>query len=260
MSNQTYETIRVEDDDNLAVLTIARPDKLNALNEQVLADLSAYLSDMPEATRGLIITGEGDKAFIAGADIAAMNAMSDTEINHFIQQGQTLTLQIENLPIPVIAAVNGYAFGGGCEIALASDFIYASENAIFSLPEVSLGLIPGFGGTQRLPRIVGRNRAKQLIYSAAKLDVNTAQAYGLVLAAYADKTALLNAAKASLLKIVKHSSSAVAATKKAINSGVDDAMTAALNSEKDCFIEAFKHVDAKEGTGAFLEKRKPEFA
>jgi len=224
-----------------------------------LLELQQALNELDSKTRGLIITGSGEKAFIAGADIKAMSAMDAEQGKTFSALGQQLTLQIENLPFPVIAAVNGFALGGGCEIALSADFIYASNNAIFGLPETKLGLIPGFGGTQRLAKIVGRNLAKEMIYTAKNLSASEAKEHGLVLQIAASREELLEICNKTLEKALSNSGDAIHQAKLAINRGCDLTVEQGLEIENQCFEDIFSSPEKQEGVNAFLEKRKANF-
>lgn len=247
-----FETLSFEHVDGLGILSINRPDKLNALNIQVLRELKGALTELASAPlKGLIVTGEGEKAFIAGADIAEMQPMDGSEANAFSQLGQMVTLAFENLPYPTIACVNGFALGGGFEMALSCDFIFASKNAVFGLPEVKLGLIPGFGGTQRLLKIVGERRAKELIFSGRNINTEEAKALGIALEVLDDKKSLIDYAKNWFATTLKNSSLAISKAKIALGQG--------LVKEREEFAKLFETEDMKEGTAAFLEKRKPNF-
>ena len=259
MTMPNFETIKIEQDDAIAVLTVNRPDQLNALNAQVFYDIRDALNGLDKSVRGLIITGEGEKAFIAGADIKAMQSMSAEEAKAFSALGQAISLQIENLPMPVIAAVNGFALGGGCEMALSADFIYASDNAVFGLPEVKLGLIPGFGGTQRLAKIVGRNLAKELVYTGRNMKIEEAKQCGLVLRSFDSKEALLAGAVNTLTQSLENSSNALATVKQVMNEGNDLSVEQGLTIENESFKTIFTSDDMQEGIAAFLEKRKANF-
>ena len=259
MTIPNFETIKIEQDDAIAVLTVNRPDQLNALNAQVFYDIRDALNGLDKSVRGLIITGEGEKAFIAGADIKAMQSMSAEEAKAFSALGQSISLQIENLPMPVIAAVNGFALGGGCEMALSADFIYASDNAVFGLPEVKLGLIPGFGGTQRLAKIVGRNLAKELVYTGRNMKIEEAKQCGLVLRSFDSKDALLAGAVKTLTQSLENSSNALATVKQVMNEGSDLTVEQGLTIENESFKTIFTSDDMQEGIAAFLEKRKANF-
>lgn len=255
-----YPDLKLEVNDGIGVLTIVRESKLNALNEAVIEQLEKCLLEV-EALKlsGLILTGEGEKAFIAGADIAAMSQMGSEDALKFAQKGQKVTLQLENLNCPTIAAVNGFALGGGLEFALACDFILATENAVFALPEVSLGLVPGFGGTQRLAKIIGRNLAKYFIFTGEKFKASQAQEMGLVVKVLPNKTELLEESTNIIKAMQKNSRWAIKSAKEVINQGIDLPNEQGLNLEARQFGAIFDSYDKKEGTSAFLEKRKAEF-
>ncbi|EQC45412.1 enoyl-CoA hydratase/isomerase family protein [Bacteriovorax sp. Seq25_V] len=263
MSTNTFETITFETlNSKFGVLTINREAKFNALNSQVLMELKELLSDLSdnrEKLQGMIVTGAGEKAFIAGADIAEMSSMETDEAFDFAELGQEVTLLFEALPYPVIACVNGFALGGGCEMAMACDFIYATENAVFGQPEVKLGLIPGFGGTQRLAKIIGRNKAKELIYTGRNVKAAEAKEIGLVVKTFATKDELIAAATATLEEISKNSPLAVGLSKFVMNEGNDLDVPAGLAIEAKHFGDIFSSYDMKEGTKAFVEKRVAEF-
>jgi enoyl-CoA hydratase len=254
-----YETIRFEIEGNIGLLTINRPDKLNALNELVLKELKEVLSNLDSSLRGLIMTGEGEKAFIAGADIKAMSGMTVEEAKAFGALGQEVTLLFENAKLPIIAAVNGFALGGGCEMAMSADFIYATENAVFGQPEVKLGLIPGFGGTQRLARLVGRNLAKEMTYTGRNMKIEEAVRSGLVLKSFSTKEEMLGAARKTLGFASMNSPHAIALSKQVMNAGNDLTVEEGLKLELEQFANIFSSDDMKEGTTAFMEKRAPDF-
>jgi enoyl-CoA hydratase len=262
MPHMTYETLLVEERDGITTITVNRPDALNALNATVLAELDAVTTAIAGAratARGVIITGAGDKAFIAGADIKAMSQMSPDEAEAFGRLGQRVSTQLEALPVPVIACVNGFALGGGCEMAMASDFIYATGNARFGQPEVSLGLIPGFGGCVRLIRYVGPGHAKELILSGRHIKAEEAARLGLVNKVFETKDEMLAAAAATLGEIATKSPAAVATAKAVINATHGLSTEAALDAEAAAFRGTFSTNDMREGTTAFLEKRPPSF-
>lgn len=255
-----FKFLEFEEKDCIGILTLKREDKLNALNSEVLDELRFFFESAYKLKlKGLIFTGAGEKAFIAGADIAGMTEMTDKEASEFSYKGQHVTFMLEELRFPVIAAVNGFALGGGCEMALACDFILCSENAVFGLPEVSLGLIPGFGGTQRLPKIIGRNKAKEIIYTGRKVKAHEAKEMGLVLSIHDNKDDLIIAAKEMIEKASKNSLNAIGVAKFVINRGVDLSNEEGMKFERNHFGEIFDSYDMKEGIGAFIEKRKPEF-
>lgn len=255
-----FETIRLDTEVDLGILVINRPSKLNALNIQVLSELKVLLSELVQSPlKGLIVTGEGEKAFIAGADIAEMKPMSTGLAQDFSELGQQVTQLFEALPFPVVAAVNGFALGGGFEMALACDFIFATQNAVFGLPEVKLGLIPGFGATQRLHRVVGERRAKELTYSGRNVTAEEAKSLGIALDLFATKEELMQNVRQWFEVTFKNSSYAISRVKMAINEGHSMPMDAGLKVERREFSNIFQTPDMVEGTTAFIEKRKPTF-
>ena len=251
--------VDVKDEGRVSILTINRPDKLNALSQEVLGDLDAAVKSIGrrDDVRAAVITGTG-KAFVAGADIAAMRDMGQAEGRGFGALGHGLFTAIEHLRFPVIAAVNGFALGGGCELALACDFIYASTKAKFGQPEVNLGIIPGFGGTQRLPRRVGSAMARELIYTGKMIDAAEALRIGLANAVF-EPDALLQAATSAATEIATKGPIAVAEAKRLIRDGVDLPLPQANKIEQDAFGACFDTEDQAEGMAAFVEKRTPVF-
>jgi len=243
----------------VATVTIQRPDKLNALSQEVLGDLEAAVAELAsdEALRAAIVTGAG-KAFVAGADIAAMKDMSEQEGREFAAFGHRVFDAIEQLRFPVIAAVNGFALGGGCELALACDFIYASSKARFGQPEVGLGIVPGFGGTQRLARRVGAAMAKELIFTGRMIDAEVALRLGLANAVF-PPDALIASAEETATEVAKKGPLAVAAAKRLIVEGIEKPLASANALEQDAFGAGFRTDDQSEGMSAFLEKRAPRF-
>ena len=246
---------------NVAVLTISRPAALNALNSETLDDLNAAL-DQVEANadiRCVILTGGPDKkgnafkSFVAGADIGEMSTLTKAEGEAFGKKGNDVFRRIETLPVPVICAINGFALGGGCEIAMSCDIRICSDNALFGQPEVGLGITPGFGGTQRLARIVGVGKAKEMIYTASNIKADEAYRIGLVNAVYAPEE-LMPAAQKMAAKIAANAPIAVRACKKAINDGLDAAMDDAIVIEEKLFGSCFETEDQRAGMGNFLEK------
>ena len=238
------------------IITINRPEALNALNADVLGDLKAAFEAVDQqAVRCVIVTGAGSKSFVAGADIAAMSAMTQAEAEAFGKLGNDIFRMIETFPLPVIAAVNGFALGGGCELSMCCDFRVCSENAMFGQPEVGLGITPGFGGTQRLARLVGPGMAKQLIYTARNIKAEEALRIGLVNAVYPAEE-LMPAALKIAAGIAKNAPIAVRHCKQAINEGLETGMDQAVVIEEKLFGKCFETHDQKEGMGAFLEKRK----
>lgn len=251
------EFIQYEANGFVATLTINRPKALNALSSQVLDELNACLDAIDlDAVRALIITGSGDKSFVAGADIAEMKDMSQAEAEAYGNKGNAVFRKIETLPIPVIAAINGFALGGGNELAMSCDIRICSDNAMFGQPEVGLGITPGFGGTQRLARVIGSTSlAKELLFVGRNIKADEAYRIGLVNAVYAPEE-LMPAAEKMAAKIAGNAPIAVRQTKKAVNDGLDMDMDAAIAFEAQIFGACFETADQAEGMGAFLEKRK----
>ena len=256
----TYHHILFETKDNIATLTINRPKSLNALNTEVLNEIYQAVQSVAanEEIRVLIVTGSGEKAFVAGADITELAELNTLSAKLFVTNGHRTMAALQSLSIPVIAAVNGFALGGGLELALSCDFIYASENARFGLPEITLGLIPGFGGTQRLARIIGKNMAKEMIFTGKMISAQDAAQMGIVnqvlpaedLMAAVVKTAKGIAAKGAV---------SLNLAKQTINQGMDVDLHTGCKMEIDAFALCMASEDAGEGTRAFLEKRKPVF-
>lgn len=255
-----FETIRISSEGDVHMLAVDRPKALNALNPTVIAEMTAALDHLAGQAdaRALIITGMGEKAFVAGADIAAMTEMTPAQADSFARAGHALMARIESLPIPVIAAVNGFALGGGCELALACDIIYASETAKFGLPEVKLGLIPGFGGTVRLARKVGYGNAAELIFSGEMIDAQRALALGLAQAVI-PAAELAARAKGLAQTIASRGPLAVRAAKRALVTGMSTNPLTAAQIELMAFAGLFGTDDMREGTKAFVEKRAPSF-
>ena len=248
--------INYEQDGMVGIITINRPEALNALNSAVLDELNSCLDGIDtNAVRAIVLTGAGSKSFVAGADIGEMSKLSSTEGEAFGKKGNDVFRKIETFPIPVIAAVNGFALGGGCEIAMSCDIRICSDNAMFGQPEVGLGITPGFGGTQRLARLVGVGMAKQLIYTAKNVKADEALRIGLVNAVYPQEE-LLGVAKKMAGNIAQNAPIAVRACKKAINDGLDEKMDDAIVIEEKLFGSCFATHDQIEGMSAFLEKRK----
>jgi enoyl-CoA hydratase len=248
-----YETILVAVEGPVATVTIHRPDKLNALNEKVLDELTAVVRAFPaEGVRAMVLTGAGDKAFVAGADIGAMAAMGPEEAAAFARKGHALGDALTAAPFPVIAAVNGFALGGGTELALACDLIHASEKAKFGQPEVGLGVIPGFGGTQRLARRVGVGKARELVLLGHTIDAMEALAIGLV-DRVVSPDALLSEARATAEKIAKHAPLAVAHAKRVLHGGENLPLAVAKELEIQAFALCFATEDQKSGMKTFLE-------
>ncbi len=254
-----YETITCGIKDNIATITISRPDVLNALNLQVLRELLMVIGEVsadPEV-KVVILTGAG-RAFVAGADIAEMKDLTTREGLAFGDYGHSVMLGLETMDKPVIAAVNGFALGGGTELALGCDFIYASKKAKFGQPEVNLGIIPGFGGTQRLARTVGMNKARELIYTGATIDAEEAKRIGLVSETYEPEEFMEKVREKATL-LASKGQLAVSTAKRVMNKGVDLSLDAALEFEKQAFASLFGTEDQSEGMGAFIEKRTPDF-
>ena len=250
--------ITYEQEGFVGIITINRPKALNALNSEVLKELNATLDAVDlENTRALVLTGAGEKSFVAGADIAEMSTLTKAEGEAFGKIGNDVFRKIETFPIPVIAAVNGFALGGGCEIAMSCDIRLCSETALFGQPEVGLGITPGFGGTQRLARLIPVGKAKEIIYGAVNIKADEAYRLGLVNSVYPLEE-LLPAAKKLAAKIAKNAPIAVRACKQAINEGLDLDMDQAIVLEEKLFGSCFETEDQREGMQAFLEKRKVE--
>lgn len=255
-----YENIIFEIQDNIALITFNRPKALNALNGALIDELADALDAIAgnEDIKVLILTGAGDKSFVAGADISELATFNSLQAKLFSERGQTAIFKIEELSIPVIAAVNGFALGGGSEIALACDFIYASENAKFGLPEITLGIIPGFGGTQRLPRLIGRNAAKELIFTGNMISAAEAQTLGLVNRVCSQEE-LMDQVRKTAQTIASRGRVSLRAAKQAVNRGMNVDIVTGCHIEVEAFSVCMSSPDAKEGTSAFLEKRKAEF-
>ncbi|NQV52414.1 MAG: enoyl-CoA hydratase/isomerase family protein [Flavobacteriales bacterium] len=255
-----YPNLLVEQSDRIAQVTINRPDKLNALNISVIDDVSKCMRELdanPEV-RCIILTGAGDKAFVAGADISEFAGFTVEEGRNLSAEGHRKLFDlIEEMGTPVIAAINGFALGGGLELAMSCHMRVASDNARMGLPEVSLGVIPGYGGTQRLPRLVGKGRAMEMITTAQMIDANTALLGGLVNHVVASD-ALLEKCREIASKIARNSPTAIGYAIAAVNAG-DEGGVDGFEEEIHLFGEAFGTDDFKEGTSAFLEKRKPDF-
>ena len=242
----------------VAVLTIDRPKALNALNPDVLADLKAAFEGIDQNTvRCVVLTGAGDKSFVAGADIGSMSTMTKAEGEAFGKLGNDIFLMIESFPLPVIAAVNGFALGGGCELAMSCDIRICSDNAMFGQPEVGLGITPGFGGTQRLARIVGLGMAKQLLYTARNIDANEALRIGLV-NAVVPQADLMDTVLKMANTIAKNAPIAVRACKKAVNEGMQVSIDKAVEIEEKLFGDCFETHDQVEGMACFLSREKPK--
>jgi len=250
--------VTVETQGAVAVVTIDRPKALNALNPEVLADLKAAFAGIDQnAVRCVVLTGAGEKSFVAGADIGSMSTMTKAEGEAFGKLGNDIFLGIESFPLPVIAAVNGFALGGGCELAMSCDIRICSDNAVFGQPEVGLGITPGFGGTQRLARLVGMGMAKQMLYSARNIDANEALRIGLVNAVY-PQADLMEAALKLANTIAKNAPIAVRACKKAVDEGMQVSIDKAVEIEEKLFGDCFETHDQVEGMACFLSREKPK--
>ncbi len=255
-----FENLLLEIKNSVAILTINRPEKLNALNLETLAELKKAFTELnkDEKVKVVILTGSGEKAFIAGADISELNKLDIISGKEFAERGQAVYNLIENFEKPVIAAVNGFALGGGCEIALACHIRLASENAKFGQPEVNLGIIPGFGGTQRLPRLISTGRAMEYILTGETLTAHEALRIGLINHLFPKEEFLIKAVELAE-KIAVKPQNAVRLAIKAINASNEISLKEGQNYEAAMFALCCGTEDFKEGTNAFLEKRKPEF-
>ncbi len=255
-----FKNILVEQKDNIAVITINRPTKLNALNKSTIEELHEAFKNLDTNTKVkvIIITGSGEKAFVAGADISEFANFTVEKGQELARNGQEILFDfVQNLNTPVVAAVNGFALGGGLELAMAAHFRVASENAKMGLPEVSLGVIPGYGGTQRLPQLVGKGKAMEMIMTAGMISAEDAKDWGLV-NYVVEQEELLPFCKKIASKIIRNSSVAIAAAIKSINANYNNAVNG-FDVEIEQFGKSFGTHDFKEGTTAFLEKRKPNF-
>ncbi len=254
-----YTMLKKEVNEGLAIVTIDRPEALNALNNALLQELKDMFTELrdDEEVRAIILTGAG-KAFVAGADIAAMNAMTPIEGREMMILGHSLMDLIEDMEKPVIAAVNGFALGGGCELSMACDIRIASEKAKFGQPETGLGIIPGFGGTQRLPRLVGKSMAKYLLFTSDVIDAERAEQIGLV-EKVVPVGALMEEAEKVARRIMANGPIAVGLVKKAVNKGYDLPLREATSLEIELETVAFSTEDKTEGMTAFQEKRDKHF-
>jgi enoyl-CoA hydratase len=272
LEGRSFETLELEFEGGILTVAVNRQSALNALSPQVIAELREVFGALRDAlgstedgtepdwsVRGVILTGAGEKSFVAGADISAMLDMSPEQSRAYASETQQLTTWIETLPVPVIAAVNGFALGGGCELAMSCDYIFASQNASFGQPEVALGLIPGFGGTVRLAHYVGIAAARELILTGRRIDSAEALRLGLVSRVLPDVASLREAARASLELVLPQSPAAVASAKRTVRAVRALPTDEGLELEVDAFAERFGTPDMVEGTTAFLEKRKPQF-
>ena len=256
----SYENLLTENRDGVLWVTVNRPDKLNALNRQTLGELDHFITSAgeDETVFAVVVTGAGEKAFVAGADIGELNTLGPVEAKAFSLRGQAVFDRIERMPKPVVAAVNGFALGGGCELAMACHIRIASSNAVFGQPEVKLGLIPGYAGTQRLPRLVGRGRGLEILLTGRNVSAEEAERIGLV-TSVCDQAELVATVDKLLGKILANGPLAVSHCIEAVTHGLD------LPFEDGCLLEAAlfgigaASAQMSEGTSAFLEKRKPEF-
>lgn len=256
----TYENILFEVHGKVGVLTFNRPKVMNALNPKTLDELADVIEKLgsADAIRTLVLTGAGEKAFVAGADISEFPKMSPLQARLFAEKGQRIFFHLEKLPIPVIACVNGLALGGGCEMAMSCDFIYASERARFGQPEVNLGLIPGFGGTQRLSRLVGRAKARELCMTGEMISAAQANELGLVARVF-ESDRLFSETMRIAQSLSEKSMVVMRALKQVINDGCDTGLPAACSHELEAFGLCFGSEDAREGVAAFLNKSTPRF-
>ena len=252
--------VRVErEEGGVAVLTVDRQEKLNALDSTVVEEMGQALLELEaEGLRVIIVTGAGDRSFIAGADISAMSTMGPLEAKRFSEIGHAAMALLDRSPVPTIAAVNGFALGGGCEVAIACDIRIAAQNALFGFPEVGLGILPGMGGTQRLPRLIGPALAKELIFTGRRIDAEEAKRMGLVNRVVGQGEAL-SAARELAAEISANGPVAIRHAKAAVNRAGDVDLISGLEYEADQFALLFASEDAKEGMGAFVEKRRPGF-
>jgi enoyl-CoA hydratase len=255
-----YNTILFEVQDQIATITFNRPSVLNALNLELIDELWSVVESVSgdEEIRVLVLTGAGPKSFMAGADIKELAKTSPLQAKALTERVHTLFLKLESLSQPVIAAVNGFALGAGCEIALSCDFIYASETAKFGMPEITLGLIPGYGGTQRLPRLIGKSLAKEMIFTGKFISATEAEAKGFVNRVLAPEELMEEVVKTAAAVAAK-GRVALRAAKQSIDQGANTDLRTGIGIEINNFALAIGSPDAKEGLGAFLEKRKPEF-
>ena len=261
-----YRTLLVEKQGNALLVSINQPESLNALASAVVEDLHALTGvlggigrDAQWPVRGVIITGSGGKSFVAGANIVEMNSMDAAAAAAYGRRMHEVTLRLEALPVPVIAAVNGFALGGGCELAMACDFLYASANASFGQPEVNLGLVPGFGGSVRLQQRVGIGMARELIFTGRRIKAAEALRIGLVNQVFDDVDSLLEGARGTIEEIAAKAPTAVSNAKDAINEIAGLNIADGLEAEVRSFMKAFETADSVEGRAAFVAKRAPEF-
>ena len=253
-----YQFLKIEHNDGITVMTISAPKSLNALNSTILKEMSDFIGSLDAKTRVLIITGDGEKSFVAGADISEMAHLNEPQGFEFGRLGAQVFRRIETLPIPVIAAINGFALGGGCELAMSCDIRICSSNAKFGQPEVGLGIIPGFSGTYRLPKLIGQGYAKEMIYTGKVIRADEALRIGLVNAVY-EQPELIEKAMEMARMMLKNAPVAIGLAKQSINEGYDLDADGAIALENKLFGKCFATRDQKEGMDAFLNKRKAEF-
>ena len=253
-----YQFLKFEHNEGITVLKISAPKSLNALNSTILKELDDFVGHLDAQTRVLIITGDGEKSFVAGADISEMAHLNEPQGQEFGRLGAQVFRRIELLPIPVIAAVNGFALGGGCELAMACDIRIASSKAKFGQPEVGLGIIPGFSGTYRLPKLIGQGYAKEMIYTGKVIRADEALRIGLVNAVY-EPEELMGKAMEMAAMMLKNAAIAIRLAKQSINDGYDLDADAAIALENKLFGQCFATKDQKEGMNAFLNKRPAAF-
>jgi len=255
-----YKYIVLDYKENVCIVTVNREKNLNALNSEVLDELSNVFEELESnnSVKVIIITGAGKKAFVAGADISEMVSSIPSQAIHFARKGQNLVRYMENMKKPIIAAVNGFALGGGLELALGCDFIYASDNAKLGLPEVTLGIMPGFGGTQNLSRLIGANKAKELIFTGKMIGADNAHEWGIVNAVFSQEKLMDESLKTAKI-ISRNGLVAIGFAKEVISRGLNMSKGDAFKYESSIFSALFSTEDQKEGMNAFLEKRKPDF-
>lgn len=255
-----FKNLLIETTDGVTTLTINSPRTMNALNSEVIQELECafYELNLDDSVKAIVLTGAGDKAFVAGADIKEMSTMSSCQGHQFAIKGQRLMMLIKKMKKPVIAAVNGYALGGGLELALACDFIYASQKARFGFPEVTLGVIPGFGGTQNLARLIGTGKANELVFTGKMINAEKAAAWGIVNELFAPEELLAKSLETAAA-MAAVGTLAVGYAKDAIVNGVNMTLEDGFRYEASLFGVLFSSEDQKEGMGAFVEKRKASF-
>jgi enoyl-CoA hydratase len=260
MTNQSYDVLLCEKEDGVALVTINRPEALNALNAQVFGELGRIFGELEDddEVKAVILTGSGNKAFVAGADIKMMLNFSGIEAHKMCHFAKAMQAKIASITKPVIVAVNGFALGGGCELSLCCDFRIAADNARFGLPEITLGIIPGGGGTQRLTKLVGLAKAKELILTGKIIDSNEALRIGLV-NQVVPADSLISEAKKLAANLAQKSAVALTMAKAAINNSINVDLKSGLDYEIQSFSSCFSTFDQKEGMTAFIEKRKPNF-